>query len=185
RGRPPARTQSEPSWSPPVRPTPPVLCQIPQSHSRGDEPGRPPGLAIDCFCPPPNDTRSQRSYPRHSRFRAVLGGRSEVDLRTAQASRSRETQSPGSPPAAPRRRAARRGSRQLERRETLVGSLLRALIRPRQERRRDRQAQGLGGLEVDAQFELRGLLNGQVAGLGALENPVHVGGGAPNDVSKV
>ena len=34
------------------------------------------------------------------------------------------------------------------------------LIRPLQERRRDRQAEGLGGLEVDDQLELGGLLDG-------------------------
>ena len=33
------------------------------------------------------------------------------------------------------------------------------LIRPQQQRRRDRQAEGLGGLEVDDQLELRGLLD--------------------------
>ena len=50
------------------------------------------------------------------------------------------------------------------------------LIRPLQERRRDRQAEGLRGLEVDDQLELRGLFDGQVAGLGALQNLVDVGG---------
>ena len=33
------------------------------------------------------------------------------------------------------------------------------LIRPLEERRRDRQAEGLGGLEVDDQLELRRLLD--------------------------
>jgi hypothetical protein len=41
----------------------------------------------------------------------------------------------------------------------LAAELLDDLIRPLQERRRDRQPQGLGGLEVDDQLELRGLLN--------------------------
>src|SRR5438876_3241671 len=44
------------------------------------------------------------------------------------------------------------------------------LIRPLQERRRDRQAEGLGGLEVDDELELRGLLDGEVARLGAFED---------------
>src|SRR5882762_5940878 len=39
--------------------------------------------------------------------------------------------------------------------------LLDDLIRPKQERGRDSQAEGLGGLEVDDQLELRGLLNGE------------------------
>src|SRR6266478_2659044 len=56
------------------------------------------------------------------------------------------------------------------------------LIRPLQERRRDRQAEGLGGLRVDDQLELGRLLYGQVAGLGALENLVHVDGGAPKQI---
>ena len=56
------------------------------------------------------------------------------------------------------------------------------LIRPLQERRRDRQAERLGGLEVDHQLELRRLLDGQVAGLGALEDLVDVGGGPPVQV---
>jgi hypothetical protein len=41
--------------------------------------------------------------------------------------------------------------------------LLDHLIRPLQERRRDRQAKRLGGLEVDHQLELRGLLEREVA----------------------
>src|SRR4030095_3656392 len=39
------------------------------------------------------------------------------------------------------------------------GPLLDDLIRPRQQRRRDREAKGLGGLEVDDQHELCGLLD--------------------------
>jgi hypothetical protein len=49
------------------------------------------------------------------------------------------------------------------------------LIRPLQERRRNRQAEeGLGALEVDDQLELGRLLNRQVGGLGAFEDSVHV-----------
>src|ERR1700730_717069 len=57
-----------------------------------------------------------------------------------------------------------------------LGPLLDHMIRPLQERRRDRQAEGFGGLEVDDQLELGGLLNGQVAGLGALEDLVNIDG---------
>jgi hypothetical protein len=44
------------------------------------------------------------------------------------------------------------------------------LIPPREHRRRDREAQGLGGSCVDDDLELRGLLDGQVGGPGALED---------------
>src|SRR4030095_6401489 len=44
------------------------------------------------------------------------------------------------------------------------------LIRPRQQRGRDREAEGFGGLEVDDESELRRLLDRQVGWLGALEN---------------
>ena len=47
------------------------------------------------------------------------------------------------------------------------------LIGAQQDRRRDRQAEGLGGLEVDDQLELRGLLDRKLAGLGAPEDLVH------------
>ena len=46
-----------------------------------------------------------------------------------------------------------------------------------QERRRDRQAEGLRGLEVDEQLELGRLLHGQVGGLGAIQDSVDMGGG--------
>ena len=53
------------------------------------------------------------------------------------------------------------------------------LIRPRQHRGRDRQPQRLRGLEVDHQLELGLLFDGEVGGLGAPEDLVHVHGGAP------
>ena len=59
------------------------------------------------------------------------------------------------------------------------------LIRPRQQGRRDREAEGLGGLEVDDQFELRRLLDGQVAGLGAFQNLVRVVRGTTKRVRQV
>jgi hypothetical protein len=46
------------------------------------------------------------------------------------------------------------------------------LIRPQQEPRRDREAEGLGGLQVDDQLERCRLLDWQIAGLGALEDLV-------------
>src|SRR6266851_727082 len=57
-----------------------------------------------------------------------------------------------------------------------AGPSLDYLIRPLQERRGDRQAEGLGGLQVDDQLELGGLLDRQVSGIGALENLVDVDG---------
>src|SRR5258708_14039007 len=52
-------------------------------------------------------------------------------------------------------------------------------IRPLQERRRDRQAERLGGLEVDDQLELGRLLDGEISRLGPLENLVDIEGGPP------
>jgi hypothetical protein len=57
----------------------------------------------------------------------------------------------------------------------LVAKLLDHLIRPLQERGRDRQAEGLGGLQVDDQLELGRLLDGQVAGLGSFQDLVDAG----------
>src|SRR6266436_3978726 len=89
-----------------------------------------------------------------------------------------------SPPVAPRRRAARRGGCQRACRGTPADPSLNHLIRPPQQRRRDRQAERLGRLEVDDQLELGGLLDGQVAWLCALEDLVHVDGAAPIVISK-
>ena len=52
--------------------------------------------------------------------------------------------------------------------------LLDHLIGPRQHRRRDPQAEGLGRLEVDHELVLGGLLNGQIPGLGAFEDLVEI-----------
>src|SRR5216683_3633010 len=51
--------------------------------------------------------------------------------------------------------------------------LLDHLICPQQERPRDLQAEGLGGLEIDDQLVLGGLLDGQVRRLSALEDLVN------------
>src|SRR5262249_60804762 len=46
------------------------------------------------------------------------------------------------------------------------------LIRPQQQRRRDGEAEGLGGLQIDDELELGGLLDGKVRRLGALEDAI-------------
>src|SRR5262249_14852090 len=53
------------------------------------------------------------------------------------------------------------------------------LVRPRQHCRRNRQAECLDGLEVDDQLYLHGLLDGEVGGLGALEDLVYVSSPPP------
>jgi len=47
------------------------------------------------------------------------------------------------------------------------------VIRLEKQRRGNRDAKGLGRLEVDDQLVLHGLLHGQVRGLGALQDLVH------------
>ena len=71
-----------------------------------------------------------------------------------------------SPPAAPRRRAAQPAPRPT-RTGTRVASLDH-LVRARQQRRRDGEAERLRRLEVDHQLELRRLLDGRSAGLAPL-----------------
>jgi len=59
------------------------------------------------------------------------------------------------------------------------------LIRPEQQRRLDGEAERLGGLEVDHQLELRGLLDREVSRLCALEDLIHVTGSLPHHVGEV
>jgi hypothetical protein len=47
------------------------------------------------------------------------------------------------------------------------------------------QPKGLGRLQVDDQFELHGLLHGQVRRRGAFQDAIHVVGGAPVHVMQV
>src|SRR5713226_569239 len=63
--------------------------------------------------------------------------------------------------------------------------LLDDLIRPQQQRSRDRQAEGLRRLEVDDQLEPRRLLDGEVSRPRALENLVHIESGPPEDLIHV
>src|SRR2546427_12236157 len=64
-------------------------------------------------------------------------------------------------------------------------SLLDHLVRQDQERWWHRDPERLGGLEIDDQLELHRLLDGQVSGLAALQNLVHVGGGAPVEIGVI
>ena len=50
------------------------------------------------------------------------------------------------------------------------GRLFDDLIRPSQHQLRDREAQSFCGFEIDDQLELRWLLDGEIGGLGTLEN---------------
>ena len=52
-------------------------------------------------------------------------------------------------------------------------------VRPRQHIWWNRQADLLGGFQIDHQLELRRLLHGEIRGLGAFEDLVHIRGGAP------
>src|SRR5262249_36230969 len=67
----------------------------------------------------------------------------------------------------------------------LLPLLLYHLIRPQQQRRRDGEAEGLSGLEVDDELEFRRLLDGQVGGFGTLENLVNVRRGSPPQICEV
>jgi len=93
------------------------------------------------------------------------------DLRTLSAERRMEERSDGSLRMIRIRHAAPPSDR-----------LLYDLIRPRQQRRRDGEAEGLGGLEVDNQLELGRLLDGQITRFDPLQDPVHVESGAAEHV---
>src|SRR5207249_10392827 len=58
-------------------------------------------------------------------------------------------------------------------------SLLDHLVCLYQQRRGERDPEGLRGLEVEHQLEFDGLLDGQVGRLGALQDLVHVGSDTP------
>ncbi len=59
--------------------------------------------------------------------------------------------------------------------------LLDHLVRPDQQRLRNRQAEGLRGLEVDDQLERRRLLHGDITGLRALYDASNVARRFPNN----
>src|SRR5687767_3921633 len=59
------------------------------------------------------------------------------------------------------------------------------VIRPLQQRGRDRQPERRGCLEVDDELELGRLLDGKISGLRALEQPVYEARGLPVEVEIV
>jgi hypothetical protein len=63
--------------------------------------------------------------------------------------------------------------------------LLDHLVRPEQQRRRDGQPEGLRRLQVDDELELGGLLDREVARLGALQDLIDLGGGPPEVLPSV
>src|SRR5215471_2294234 len=64
-------------------------------------------------------------------------------------------------------------------------SLLNNLIGPQQQRLRDGEAKRLGGLEIDNQLELGGLLDGEIGRLRAFQNLVHVDRRATKHVAEI
>src|SRR5437899_8690944 len=80
--------------------------------------------------------------------------------------------------AASRQETAHTVSQASARRGTCACSSFNDLIRPPQNRLRDRDAECLGRLEVDHQLELHRLFDGKVGGLGAPEDLVDITGGA-------
>src|SRR4030095_716482 len=87
--------------------------------------------------------------------------------------------------AAARRGAAWRLPRGAAHRGRCVGPSFDHLVRPLEQRRRDRQAERLRGLEVDYQLELRRLLNRQIRRLRAFEDLVHVCRGPSEQIAEV
>ena len=55
-------------------------------------------------------------------------------------------------------------------------------VRPRQHIRRNRQADLLGGFQIDDKLEFRRLLHREIGGLSAFKDLVHIGSGAPVQV---
>jgi hypothetical protein len=69
-------------------------------------------------------------------------------------------------------------SRRIQFNPGIVSWLLDHLIRSHQHVGRNRQADLLGGLQIDHKLELRRLLNGKIRGLGAFKDFVDVEGSA-------
>src|SRR5262249_9391235 len=83
----------------------------------------------------------------------------------------------------PRARQSPRGSSRWDSCAAL-SALFDHLIRPQQQRLRDRQAKRLGRLQINHQLELGRLLDGQVGGLGALEDLIDIDRGAAEQLTE-
>src|SRR5262249_36931170 len=77
-------------------------------------------------------------------------------------------------PAALELRVVRPGGRRPSCRRTPDACSLDYLVSAAKNGRRNREAEGLGGREVDAQIELRRPFDRHIAGLRALENPIDI-----------
>src|SRR5262249_56824051 len=109
-------------------------------------------------------------------------------LKTSRRPRPRSagaTASASSPRFAAMSTARRKVSKRNKLREQKAWNSLNQRISLCDEERRNFETERLGGLEIDHQLELGGLLDRQVGGLRTLENLVHVGSGAPIQISKV
>src|SRR4029077_11134506 len=70
-------------------------------------------------------------------------------------------------------------------RGTCDGALLDHLGRPQQDRLGDGEAKRLRRLHIDDQIKCRRLLDGEIPRPGTLQYLVHIGGGAPVEVTQV
>src|SRR5262245_56223897 len=134
---------------------------------------------------PPWPGRPQSWGSRGPREDCYKGGTRRLRSAIPAACSSRLPLSGGSRPLL--RPGERRGNSTGQRRqeEAAAVHLFDDPVRPRQQRGRDREAEGFGGLEVDDQLELGGLLDGEVGRLGALEDLVGVDGGTPKQITEV
>ena len=85
----------------------------------------------------------------------------------------------------PARACSARPSRPARLAPVCPACLLDHLVRQHEEVRRYREPQGLRRLEVEHQLERHRLLYGEIGGLGALEDLIHVCGSAPVPIHNV
>src|SRR6516162_1219483 len=125
--------------------------------------------AADRTHPPPSGIRSPRFVPRRSRSRSAPGG---TWPRMALPDRARCCRGNRSPAAAfPARGGGAPWSSRRPAAAPAPGASLDDLVGAGEDRGRHRQAQRLGGLEIDDQLEGRRLLDRKIGGLGTFEDP--------------
>src|SRR6516225_528912 len=123
--------------------------------------------------PPPSDIRPLRFLPRRSRLHSVPGEKWSRPVQTNWARRGRGNRLPASHAAERTRRAARSWRRSAE--ATIRACSFYDLSGAGEDRWGDGQPERLCRLEVDDQLEGGRLLNRQIGGLLALEDPSDVG----------